>query len=137
MKNIKLSFCFFVQIVEGILLALIPFFIVGVCKHESEDKMLCFYSATLVVAIGIILILFSFFTAYLHKGETIVLSHLVTIVMNVFVFLIPYALVGGCKMSSMKCNRLTFPVIYVVSAVFIVANIIGMVINRKNEKKDL
>lgn len=111
-----------VNVILGILLAVGPYTLFAVCDTK-EKVMRCMYSCRTVTLFGILIILFGILNIFTSlKNEKY--SSVIVCVIYIFSLLVPKEIIGGCEMMDMRCQTVTFPVIYVVSLMGIVLNTI-------------
>jgi hypothetical protein len=117
-----------IVVVLGLLIALGPQFLFKVCApHEEGGFSHCHWSAQaeigmgfLIVALGACMIVLRDPKTHLGLAIAVFLSSFVTLA-------IPHALIGGCSMATMACQRIAFPaltveavILLIVSAVYVV-----------------
>ncbi len=108
------------MIAEGLMLIFGPYYIWGTCGYNSEKVMVCRLSCNIEIMLGILIILFG--TLFMRNKKQ-VLCGCGYISMNLLGVLVPSVLVGSCKMASMKCNVVTFPIVYIVCILSIIYGI--------------
>lgn len=119
-----------VDFIIGVLLIVGPKTLFKVCD-TSEMVMKCHWSSRAVIGVGILYILLSvLIVVFKQQGEQILLG-ILTIALGIIAILIPSVLIGGCSNSMMNCQSLTFPVIYLLAAISIVAAIIYLIYSVK------
>lgn len=112
-------------LLTAILLIFGPHTIFKVCE-VMEKPMKCYYSIKAVLGISIILIVSAilyFFTKTLRER---ILVSTIAIVSGIVTFIIPSVLIGGCSMKTMACQAVTFPAIYIISALIIILSLVNI-----------
>lgn len=120
-------------IAYALALAVGPYTLYKGCK-KGEMLMACHKSLSILLVLGIIVGIIGVITIFAKFKNEILISNAVGIVAGVVAILIPSVIVGACKMETMACRTTTFPVIYIVSGIFIVINIVSMIIQLKLSK---
>jgi len=118
----------------GLLLALGPQFLFKVCQPMGDMIMKCYWSAraeigvgAVIAVLGIALIVFTCKKIRLGLVIGIFLS-------GIDALLIPHALIGGCAMHAMPCQKIAFPAITVISILVIIgAGLYTVYLARKKE----
>ena len=119
------------MIIEGFLLIVGPYYIWGVCENNPDKNMVCRLSCNVEIVIGVLIILLGIF--FISNKNTL-FSRMFYISMNIFGILVPEMLVGSCKVATMRCNVITFPILYVICLISLIHGL-GLVIKYLNRKK--
>lgn len=109
----------FINILLGTLLVIGPFTIFNVCDY-TKKVMKCMHSSIFVAIIGMIIVLINILL--IKNGVIGSKWSDLTVVLFILCILIPRYVVGGCSDMSMRCNKLTFPCIYLIAILGIIMN---------------
>ena len=111
----------------GLLIALGPQFLFKACPPHGDEWSQCHWSVQAVLATGIIIAALGACLIFLsdlktHAGITIgiFLAGIVTVS-------IPYSLIRGCEGAEMTCQKITFPILAILSGVVIAGAVVYMV----------
>jgi hypothetical protein len=109
-----------VIIILGLLIALGPQFLFKVCNAAEENFPRCHWSARAEIGTGIIIAGLGI-CMLLFPGEPKIRLGLSAGVFftGITALLIPHTLIGGCSMMSMRCWRVAFPSLSVISVVLL------------------
>ena len=122
------------NLIFGILLIALSKVILPVCGNGA---MRCGTSTTVDAVLGLALLVIAVFAAGLLKKKAHVILSAVTLVVGVFVSLVPTVIVGTCQHAQMACHVITGPVLAVFGvliALFAVLNLIYLKLRRRNEQ---
>ena len=122
------------NLIFGILLIVLTKLILPVCGNGA---MRCGTSTTVDAVLGLALLVIAVFAAGLLKKKAHVILSAVTLVVGVFVSLVPTVIVGTCQHAQMACHVITGPVLAVFGvliALFAVLNLIYLKLRRRNEQ---
>ena len=104
-------------LVAGLLIALGPQFLFTACPPHDGSWSRCHWSVQavlgvgfLIAALGLCMVFFSELKTHIGLNVGILLAGIVTLS-------IPYSLIGGCSSHEMRCWKVAFPAITVISAV--------------------
>lgn len=128
MKNKITNILFY--IIMGVLLASGPYTLFQVCD-TSEKIMKCWWSVRAETGIGALLIFSGILILVLKSKEALYAINLYNIVIGIVAIVIPNVLIGGCGKETMPCRSLTFPSIYIISAVVILFSIGNVIYLKK------
>lgn len=131
MKN--KSFIGIAFIVYALALAVGPYTLYQGCE-KGDMLMACHKSLSILLGLGILVGIIGILVIITKLKNVILISNIIGLVAGVFAILIPSVIVGGCKMETMPCRTTTFPVIYVVSGIFIVINLVSIFFQLKQFK---
>jgi len=116
----KYIICAAMVIVLGLLIALGPEFLFKVCSAHDSTFPRCHWSARaelgmgmLIAALGICLIIFTDSKTQIGLFIGIFFSSIISLS-------IPNALIGGCSVKTMACQRVAFPAITIISVIMLV-----------------
>lgn len=117
----------------GLLIIFGPQSLFKACSiHNEGVPPHCFYAIQAEIGVGIIIaalgICFIFLSDLkIRQGLVIGLFF-----MGIIALFIPNFLIGGCELKTMRCHRISFPPLNIISSVILVGSIIYMFfINRK------
>ncbi|WP_028518797.1 DUF4418 family protein [Ruminococcus flavefaciens] len=122
------------MLVSGLFLTFGTFTFFKGCP-ASDHVMMCSVSAKIVSALGIITILNSAMLLLSKKKSfqtAIALNNAMIFIMSV---LVPAFIVGGCKMNSMRCHTVSFPMIYLAASFGIIVSVIFLLVNKNKEEE--
>lgn len=97
--------------------------------------MNCTYSAMGVSVIGVAIIGVSLISAIIKKTNELFYYSSI-LFLYLMAILIPRFIIGGCKSMDMRCNRISFPIIYLFVILGIIINIV-MIIKQRIERKNV
>ncbi len=106
--------------ITGVFLAIGPQTIIKVCDW-SDRKMKCYWSSRAEIGIGLIMIALGVLYLLLEQWQAKIAISILGITTGIIAILIPTILVGGCADERMMCQSLSFPAIYLISVVAIIA----------------
>lgn len=132
MKNKMGTGIFF--IIAGALLSFGPQTLFPVCP-AGTPIMKCFWTARAEIGIGALIILggvllLTASSIELRRGISLMLAG--TALMGI---LFPAALIGGCMKPEMRCNTTTFPAVYIIAGITVLAALINTIYLIKVAKK--
>lgn len=125
------------NLIFGILLIVLTKMILPVCHPMGGGVMRCGTSTTVDAVLGLALLVIAVFAAGLLKKKAHVILSAVTLVVGVFVSLVPTVIVGTCQHAQMACHVITGPVLAVFGvliALFAALNLIYLKLRRRNEQ---
>jgi hypothetical protein len=99
--------------------------------------MRCGTSTTVDAVLGLVLLAVAVAAAGLLKQKAHIAFSAVTLVVGVFVSLVPTVIVGVCPHAHMACHAITAPVLAltgVVIALFAAVNLVYLKLRRRNEQ---
>lgn len=117
----------------GILILAGPKTLFEVCER-GETVMKCWWTVQAETGIGIIIAALGILYMFLSANEAKMALSVSQAVISAVGILIPSVLIGGCMNSEMRCQSVTFPVLYAIAAVNIIVALINMVYVRKNRQ---
>jgi len=106
----------------GLMVVLIPRYILPVCEYHGYARMACSYAALSEMFMGAIVMVSSLGIFFSKSVEAVRWLALVTIATGISVFLMPEA-IGYCHSSSMPCNYGTIPVLRLASVLIILVSL--------------
>ncbi|HET6364045.1 MAG TPA: DUF4418 family protein [Nitrospirota bacterium] len=122
-------------LMSGILLILVPRFILPVCEYEGYPAMHCSDTARAEYVVGVLFLAAGIGAFLLKSTRTAVISAVVSIILYIIAFLLPDKY-GYCKSSRMPCNYGTVPgirFVAIIGGIIMVVAIISLV--RSTRKK--
>ncbi|MBP1564893.1 MAG: DUF4418 family protein [Oscillospiraceae bacterium] len=122
-----------VYLILGILLIIGPYTLFPVCD-TAEKIMKCFWATRAVNTVGGIIAFFGIALLLLKNQDSVITVNLCSVVAGTAAILLPSVLIGGCAKDTMPCQALTFPAIYLISAVVILFSV-GNLIYLKKAKR--
>jgi membrane-bound ClpP family serine protease len=122
-------------LMSGILLILVPRFILPVCEYEGYPAMHCSDTARAEYVVGALLLVVGIGAFLLKSTRTSIIGAAVSIILYIIAFLLPDKY-GYCHSSRMPCNYGTVPgirFIAIIGGIIMVFAIISVV--RSTRKK--
>lgn len=122
-------------LMSGILLVLVPRFILPVCEYEGYPAMHCSDTARAEYVVGALLMVVGIGAFLLKSTRTSIIGAVVSIILYIVAFLLPDKY-GFCHSSRMPCNYGTVPgirFIAIIGGIIMVVAIISLV--RSTRKK--
>ena len=125
------------NLIFGVLLIVLTKLILHVCHPMGGSAMRCGTSTTVDAVLGLVLLAVAVAAAGLLKKKAHIVFSAVTLVVGVFVSLVPTVIVGTCPHAHMACHAVTAPVLAVFGvliALFAALNLIYLKLRRRNEQ---
>lgn len=122
-----------VYLASGILLMVGPYILFPVCG-TAEKIMKCFWATRAVNTVGGMIAFFGIVLLLLKAKDSFIAVNLCSIAAGIAAILLPSVLIGGCAKDTMPCQALTFPAVYLISAVVVLFSI-GNLIYLKKAKR--
>lgn len=125
------------NLIFGILLIALTKVILPVCRPMGGGVMRCGTSTAIDAALGLALLVIAVFAAGLLKKKAHVILSALSLVVGIFVSLVPTVIVGTCPHAHMACHAVTAPVLAVtgvVVALFAAVNLVYLRLRRRNEQ---
>lgn len=122
-------------LMSGILLILIPRYILPVCEYEGYPAMHCSDTARAEYVVGALLVVVGIGAFLLKSTRTVIIGASVSVIMCISAYLIP-DIYGFCHSSRMPCNYGSVPgirFVAIISGIIMAAAIISLV--RRTQKK--
>jgi len=123
MKNKLITIITYLAV--AVLLIVGPETIFKVCE-VGEKPMLCHWSTRAEIGVASVLIVVAILYFLTKTIREKVFITIVAIALGIVAILIPSTLIGGCSMKTMACQSITFPAIYVISALLIIISAINI-----------
>jgi len=124
------------NLIFGILLIALSKVILPVCGNGT---MRCGTSTTIEAILGIALLAIAVVAAGLIKKTVHTVLSALSLVIGVFVSLVPTVIVGTCPHAHMACHSITAPVLALVGvaeALFAAGNLVYLRLRRRNEQNE-
>ena len=125
------------NLIFGILLIALTRVILPVCRPMGGGVMRCGTSTTIDAVLGFVLLVVAVTAAGLLKKKAHVILSALSLVVGIFVSLVPTVIVGTCLHAHMACHAVTAPVLAVtgvVVALFASVNLVYLRLRRRNEQ---
>ena len=125
------------NLIIGILLIALTKVILPVCRPMGGGVMRCGTSTTIDGVLGFVLLVVAVTAAGLLKKKAHVILSALSLVVGIFVSLVPTVIVGTCPHAHMACHAVTAPVLAVtgvVVALFASVNLVYLRLRRRNEQ---
>jgi hypothetical protein len=108
----------------GLMVVIVPRYILPVCEHQGYSKMACSYTALSEMFLGFIVMVSSLGIFFSRSAEALRWLALILIASGTSVLLIPEA-IGYCHSSNMPCNYGTIPVLRLTGVLIILVSFGG------------
>jgi hypothetical protein len=118
----------------GLMVVLVPRYILPVCEYQGYSKMACSYTALSEMFLGFIVMVSSLGIFFSRSAEALRWLALILIVSGTSVLLIPEA-IGYCHSSSMPCNYGTIPVLRLTGILIILVSLGGFLASLKRTSR--
>lgn len=118
----------------GLMVVLVPRYILPVCEYQGYSKMACSYTAVSEMCIGLIVMVSSLGIFFSRNAETLRWLALSPVALGISVLLIPEA-IGYCHSSSMPCNYGTIPVLRLAGVLIILVSLGGFLVSFKKASR--
>lgn len=129
MKKINILSC--INILVGVVFALIPFTIAPVCGPMDNGKfMTCHYMGKAELGLGILLAVLALVSLIL-KDRAKLGVHLSMVLTAAYALILPKVLVATCMHAEMPCNAHTRPALYVAGAVYLILSLVLVFSDKK------
>lgn len=127
------------NLIFGILLIVLTKMILPVCHPMGGGVMRCGTSTTIDAVLGLVLLVIAVLAARFLKKKAHVILSVLSLVVGIFVSLVPTVIVGTCPHAHMACHAVTAPVLAVFGvliALFATLNLIFLKLRRRNEQDE-
>ena len=118
--------------VFGLLIAIVPQFLLPVCSASIETKagrfipMKCFWTGRAELAVGALIILVSILLFLSRNKSATLYLYIVLTGLGVVALLLPTHLIGVCMSPTMPCRVGTLPGLIVLSGLVVVIGLVGV-----------
>lgn len=109
----------------AVLLGAGPSILFPVCPVTPEKIMKCHWSAQAEIAVAVVLAVIGLAVLFCKSPEGRRMLNLCGAGAGVSAILIPASLIGYCAKPEMACRMLTFPVVYAVAVIVILASAVS------------
>lgn len=131
MTNRKFGIAFFLM---GLMLALVPRYILPVCEYQGYNPMSCSNTAVAEMFAGSLVMTASIALLFLRGTGSLRWLSLAILVSGISVLWIPEA-IGYCRSDRMPCNYATVPVLRLLGVLLILSSLAGFLLSFKEERK--
>jgi len=131
MSNWKFGIPFFVI---GLLLVLVPRYILPVCEYQGYNPMSCSHTAIAEMFVGFMVMVTSAGMSFSRGSESLRWLSLPILAAGVSVLWIPEA-IGYCHSSQMPCNYATVPVLRLLGVLTVLLSLGSFLLSFRGEKK--
>ena len=121
-------------LMSGILLILVPRFILPVCEYEGYPAMHCSDTARAEYVVGALLVVAGIGAFLLKSTITSVIGAAVSIILYIVAFLLPDRY-GYCHSSRMPCNYGTVPGIRFIASIGCIIMVVAIISLVKGTRK--
>lgn len=127
--------------VFGLLIAIVPQFLLPVCSASIETKagrfipMRCFWTARVELAVGALIVLVSILLFLSRNRSTTLYLHIVLTGLGVVALLLPTNLIGVCMSPTMPCRIGTLPALIVLSGLVIAIGLAGLALSLRRDSQ--
>lgn len=118
----------------GLMVVLVPRYILPVCEYQGYSKMACSYTALSEMFMGITVMVSSLGIFFSKSGESQRWLALTLITSGTSVLLIP-VVIGYCHSSNMPCNYGTIPVLRLAGILIILVSLGGFLVSFKKASR--
>jgi hypothetical protein len=122
--------------VAGLLLALGPQFLFTACPQHEHDGAWsrCHWSVQAILGSGIIIAALGICMVFLSDLKTHIGLNIGIFLSAIVTLAFPYSLIGGCGSHEMRCWKVAFPAVTVISIVILAGSAAYMVYLMKKAK---
>ena len=92
----------------------------GCCGPAASSLPVCYWSARAEIGIGLLIAAFGACMIVFTDAKTHLGMLIGTFLASIVALAVPYSLIGGCIMMTMRCRRVAFPAITVESVVLLI-----------------
>lgn len=131
MSNWKFGIPFFVI---GLMLVLVPRYILPVCEYRGYNPMSCSHTAIAEMFLGFMVMVTSAGMSFSRGSESLRWLSLPILAAGVSVLWIPEA-IGYCHSSQMPCNYATLPVLRLLGVLTVLLSLGSFLLSFRGEKK--
>lgn len=113
-------------LVSGILLILVPRYILPACEYEGFSRMHCSDTAQAEYLVGALLMVIGGLTIFFKTVKPLIASAITTLILSVVAFRLPDKL-GYCGSTRMPCNYGMVPGIRFIAVITAIIMLIGLI----------
>jgi hypothetical protein len=125
-----------VIIVIGLLISLGTQYIFMPCPPHGNTYALCHWTTQAELGMGMLIAAFGLCFIVFPDTKTQIGLTLGIFFTSIMVIGLPYALIGGCTDHSMRCHKVTFPVVTVLGSILLLYSIFVIVLNEIKSSKE-
>ena len=118
----------------GLMVVLVPRFILPVCEYQGYDPMTCSHTAIAEMFLGAMVMAAAVGLFFSKSGESLRWLSFTALVAGVSVLWMPEA-IGYCHSSRMPCNYGTVPVLRLLGVLIILMSLAGFLLSLRKDKK--
>ena len=118
----------------GLMVLLVPRFILPVCEYQGYNPMACSHTATAEMFMGIMVMAAATGLFFSGSGESLRWLSFTTLAAGISVIWIPEA-IGYCHSDRMPCNYGTIPVLRLLGVLVILLSLAGFFFSFRKEKR--
>ncbi len=129
--------------VLGIVLIFTPYHLFPVCNMPAPDgtPMKCAYSAKLIIAMGIIILIVNIIALVIKKSRFYTISYFITIISGLITYALPMQIIkvgdkkslgweiGRCAKLDHGCNLHAIPAIKVIVPIIVILAVVAIIMN--------
>jgi hypothetical protein len=131
MINWKFGLIYFLT---GLMLVLVPRYILPVCEYQGYNPMSCSHTAIAEMFTGFVVMVTSASMFFSRGSESLRWLSLPILAAGISVLWIPEA-IGYCHSSRMPCNYATVPVLRLLGVLIILLSLCSFLLSFKREKR--
>ncbi len=131
MTNWKFGIPFFLI---GLLVVLVPRYILPVCEYQGYNPMSCSHTATAEMFLGFVVMATALGLSFSRGSEGLRWLSLPMLAAGVSVLWVPDA-IGYCHSSRMPCNYATVPVLRLLGVLMVLLSLVSFLLSFRGEKK--
>jgi len=121
----------------GLLIALGPQFLFKVCALHGGVIPLCHWTARAELGMGMVIAALGFCLIIFPDPKTQLGLAISIFLIGIMVLGIPHALIGGCSMKTMSCQKTAFPVLTIEGIILLIlsaAMVVYIELKRKTKR---
>jgi hypothetical protein len=127
--------------VFGLLIALVPEYVLPVCGTSLETKagtlvpMRCFWTARAELGVGALIVLAGILLFLSRNRSTTLSLHAMVSGLGLVTVLVPTVLIGVCAGPTMPCHEGTLPALVMLGCLVMVAGLAGIILSARGESQ--
>ena len=118
----------------GLMVVLVPRFILPVCEYQGYDPMACSHTAIAEMFLGVMVMAAAMGLFFSKSSESLRWLSFAALVAGVSVLWMPDA-IGYCHSSHMPCNYGTVPVLRLLGVLIILPSLAGFLLSFRGEER--
>ncbi len=118
----------------GLMVLLVPRFILPVCEYQGFNPMACSHTAIAEMFVGIMVMAAATGLFFSRSGEGLRWLSFTALAAGISVIWIPEA-IGYCHSGHMPCNYGTIPVLRLLGVLIVLLSLAGFLLSLRKEKR--